>query len=819
MQILSRKHVFPDYIKKMVKMAEKNKDTILNRSPGLICFNHVIKTYFKFGIILAVSFVYFSLDLHAIAQTKERPASQKGTPWHIVADEVRYDKNTDQYFATGNVLITKDDLKLSADRVHFQHKTMEVFAYDHVMLISGKDILTGERMEMDLNKKVGVVFDGTIFIEQNHFYIRGKRLEKTGQDTYQAERASLTTCEGESPAWKINARNVKITIEGYGSAKHASLWAKNVPVLYTPYLFFPVKMKRQTGFLTPQFGYSDRKGAEYVQPFFWAIDESSDATFYEHFMDLRGNKFGAEYRYMLSSETKGAAMMDILDDRKVDDGIGNNSEDWGYTDDQYLRPNKDRYWFRMKHDQELPSGFLGRLDLDIVSDQDYLQEFKTGYNSYDETKNYFLREFGRDIDDYNDPVRLNQLSILKNWNFYSLNAEAQWYDDVIKRRQGDRNTTLQRLPFVSFDSLRQPLLTQAFLYDLESEYTYFFREDSYTGHRIDMHPRFFLPLRYKHYVSIEPSVGLRETLWYLDDREDFSDDSKKSFSRELFDAALDLSTDLSRAYEVKTKTTDRIKHSIRPQVVYQFIPQTYQDDLPYFDEVDRIDKASIVTYSITNILSLRTRLNQVPVENTLKRKNFEYLEEFENAEEIEEFENAEIFSNEAGFAYRPFCRLEVAQSYDFNETIEGEPFSPIYARLDLKAGRFLSLNADAQWSTYESGFLTHNIALIAADKRGDRLFLQHRYNKGRLESFLGDAIISLHDRIAVFTEYERNIKDGETLSYGMGLLYMASCWSLDIGYFKEEDDNKYAMMVNLYGLGGLGQAYSGNRINNPFAYY
>ena len=795
-------------------MAEKKKGTSGNSFVRVIDFNHKIKI---FCCVATVIFTFFNVFLHnfqVLAQTE--PVAQEGTPWHVLADEVRFDKDTDQYFASGNVFITKDDLKLSADRVHFKHKTMEVFAEGHAMLISGRDIITGERMEMDLSKKVGVVFDGTIFIEQNHFFIRGNRLEKTGKDTYQAERASITSCDGEKPAWKINARNVKIAVEGYGSARHASLWARDIPVFYSPYLFFPIKLKRQTGFLTPQFGYSDRKGVEYVQPLFWAIDDSSDATFYEHFMDRRGHKLGAEYRYMLSSETKGAVMADVLSDRKVDDGIGNNSDNWGYTDDRYLRPNKDRYWFRMKHDQELPSGFFGRLDLDIVSDQDYLQEFKKGYSSHDETKNYFLREFGREIDDYNDPVRFNRLNIFKHWNLYSFNTEAQWYDDVIRRRQKDtdRDPPLQRLPFVSFDSLRQSLMTPSLLYDLESEYTYFFREESYTGHRIDMYPRFYLPLRYKHYVSIEPSVGLRETLWYLDDGEDFSGSSNKSFNRELFDANFDVSTDLSRAYAINSKNTDRIRHSIRPQVVYQFIPPTSQDNLPDFDETDRIEKTSVVTYSITNTFSLRSRFRERPEQANIKT---------ENAQDDEDIQDTEIFAGETGYAYRPFCRFKVEQKYDFNETSkeeseEGKYFSPIFARLDLKAGSLLSLIADAQWSTYDSRFLTHNIALRASDKRGDQVFLQHRYNKGRLESFFGDAIINIHERIAIFTEYERNIKDGETLLYGIGLLYMANCWSLDIGYVKEEDDKKYAFMVNLYGLGGLGQTYSGRRIKNPFEY-
>jgi LPS-assembly protein len=309
-------------------------------------------------------------------------------------------------------------------------------------------------------------------------------------------------------------------------------------------------------------------------------------------------------------------------------------------------------------------------------------------------------------------------------------------------------------------------------------------------------------LRYKNYISIEPSVGLRETLWYLDDQEDFQG-NKRSFSRELVDAALDLSTDLSRSYKLNSTTSDRIRHAIRPQVIYNFIPPTSQDNLPNFDAVDRIEKVSTVTYSITNIFSLRSRL---------PGENMKYTLETETIDDIE------INDSLPAYSYRPFCRFQVEQSYDFNETIEGEPFSPIFARLDLTAGRLLSLRADAQWSTYDSNFLTHNIALRAADKRGDRIFLQHRYAKDLQETFYADAIINLHERIAMFTEYERNIKDGNTLLYGFGFLYMASCWSLDIGYADEEGDKKYAFMVNLYGLGGLGQAYTGRMIANPFLY-
>ncbi len=110
--------------------------------------------------------------------------------------------------------------------------------------------------------------------------------------------------------------------------------------------------------MAPQFGYSDRKGTEYIQPFYWAINQSSDATFYVDYMADRGEKLGLEYRYVLDESSKGTLMYDFLNDRKVDDGSLDSSDKWGYEDDDVLRPNSDRYWFRMKHDQALPFVFF-----------------------------------------------------------------------------------------------------------------------------------------------------------------------------------------------------------------------------------------------------------------------------------------------------------------------------------------------------------------------------------------------------------------------------------------------------------------------------
>ncbi len=55
----------------------------------------------------------------------------------------------------------------------------------------------------------------------------------------------------------------------------------------------------------PEFGETSRKGYQYNQPFFWAISESADATFYANYMSNRGIKPGAEFRYILNERSQG----------------------------------------------------------------------------------------------------------------------------------------------------------------------------------------------------------------------------------------------------------------------------------------------------------------------------------------------------------------------------------------------------------------------------------------------------------------------------------------------------------------------------------
>ena len=727
-------------------------------------------------------------------------------PWQLEADEIFYDQNYDAFVAKGNVSIYKANIKLVANFIRFDQKNMKAYAEGDVLLTNGEDILSGSAMDIDLENQIGTVENGYLFLKENNYHLSGALIEKIGESTYTIEEATLTTCDGDKPDWKITGKNVKVMADGSGSARHATLHARNMPVLYTPYFYYPARKKRQTGLLWPQLGSSDRWGWYYNQPFFWAIDRSSDATFYGHYMDKRGMRGGLEYRYYLDEWSKGTWMLDGFRDKETDEG-GRSSEKWGFEDgnDVILRKNKDRYWLRGSHHQKLPYGIRAQLDLDLVSDQDYTREFVKGYMGWNRDKNYFEDVFNRDLDDYNDPIRTNRLNFNKLWPLYSLNVEFRYNLDSTVRNTGDPDTTLQQLPLINFDAVKQRISKSPLFFNLDSQYIYYWSDDGRRTQRVDAFPRFYLPFQLKPFFTIEPSVGLRGTLWYLDKKEFGPEGDQRFYSRGLYDTRLDFFTEILRIFRVEGSTIEAIRHSVRPRVVHTFIPDVDQDDLPNFDAIDRIENQNLLTYSLVNTLTSKTR----------KKGTFDISRISKRADR----DRAEIVDSPVDYSYTDFLRFELEQNYDINEAMEKnpeKPFSPIEARLDIFPGKYVGLDADALWSVYDNRFLSYNIGGTIWDDRGDRLYVEYRNTQesdeidfNPAQSIFGDLRVKVNDRLRVSGLYEYNFQDNTRVQTGLGLSYKADCWAfegrvVDKVNVGDRNDVNWELNIKLNGLGQFG---------------
>jgi len=158
------------------------------------------------------------------------------------------------------------------------------------------------------------------------------------------------------------------------------------------------------------------------------------------------------------------------------------------------------------------------------------------------------------------------------------------------------------------------------------------------------------------------------------------------------------------------------------------------------------------------------------------------------------------------YAYSRLCRFYLEQTYDVAAARDDdpEPFSDIFGELDIDIGSDFRLDADASFDVYDNHFSSHNVAAILTDGRGDRLWIEHRYERDASESIHGTLAIKLTNRLNVRGEYERDLLAENDILKGAGVLYTSQCWALDFFYKIEDDDHSVSLNVNLMGLGGFG---------------
>jgi len=733
----------------------------------------------KLPLIAAIAF-FCCMVFATLLSAGPLPENPEEISWHISALMVTYDKERELYIAEDDVVITGGVTRLEADYVEFSNKTKDAFAQGNVMLLSGQDSITCNAMQINLLTEKGTINKGTIFVQENNMYISGENMKKTGKFTYSADKGSITSCTGETPDWQITGKDIKVTVEGYGSAKNAVLWAKKVPSLYAPYLTFPVQTKRQTGLLIPRITSSDRKGFEYEQPLFIAISENMDATLYADHMTDRGTKVAGEFRYVIDNASKGAILFDFLDDQKIDDGT-TNTKNYRYVSTPQ-RTNQDRYWFRMKHDQDLTHGFTGKLDLDIVSDADYLLEFKDGFTGFKDTSQYFDKAFGRSLDEYDYSTRTNSMTVNKYGDNYDLNVQALWYDNVIARQTDTADTTLQTLPSIEFDTLKQQIGNSGFFYALDSEFRSFYRQDTtdtlangyplVNGQRTDFYPKFYLPVRFGRAFFFEPFIGARGTAWHTNDFTDTNGETDGFTTRGTYDLGAQLSTTVSQVFTLNNGFAEKLKHTIVPKLEYAYQPDEIKDDLPYFDTIDYIGKYNLVAWSLTNSLISR---NQAPNPDGTHTNR-----------------------------YKEFLWVKLYQSYNLEPTTESNDWSDINLESEFNFLQYFSIFANIGWSPYANQVTKTQVGTNIYDHRGDSISTSYQYYEDTFETWYTLLNVRLTDSVMTYYSIENNLKTNDLVESIVGITLTKACWGFGLQFRDTAADKSITFLISLNGIGGFG---------------
>ena len=229
-------------------------------------------------------------------------------PVDITAKELNYNKEQNIYTAEGDVEMKEGTRRLNADFVLYNDTTKDAFAEGHVVFQDPGDVIHAERMSLNMVTQRGTIENGQVFMKTGNFSMNGNEIEKTGESSYLVHKGEFTTCGWDRPSWTFKAKEIQLTMGEYATARSSTFSIMGHKMLYLPWSLFPVKTERQSGFLLPLFQLSSRDGTIFRNAFYWAIAKDQDATFCLDWIEERGFKPSAEYRYWLTDNTKGVVV-------------------------------------------------------------------------------------------------------------------------------------------------------------------------------------------------------------------------------------------------------------------------------------------------------------------------------------------------------------------------------------------------------------------------------------------------------------------------------------------------------------------------------
>ncbi len=671
---------------------------------------------------------------------------------HITSDSLiaKYDPQKSTF--TGNVRLTHGNDSIDADTVTFNRDSQQVDAQGDVRFQREDIRIQGSSAQYLLDSKKGHVENTAYRVAGIRARGTADRAELLGDGKSHYQNITYTTCRPGNTDWLINAEKLQLDHnEGLGTAHNAKLSVMDVPVLYLPRMTFPIDDRRRSGVLVPSIGHSSNNGVDITVPYYLNLAENYDLTLYPRVMSKRGFMLGAEFRYLTES-SKGTLAGEVLPD-----------------DNEYKKGNSTRGSVSFINHTQLSARWEADLRLNYASDDDYFEDLGS---SLAITSKTHLERAGeiRYHGDY--------------WDFLGRVQEYQTLDDTIALT--DR--PYSRLPQLAVD-LEMPDGFAGLTYHLNAEYVNFDRDNSVTGHRVNMAPGISLPLQ-RSWGYIEPGLTALYTGYDLTDQLAGLDSSPDTLTG-IFSLDSGLFLDRQSSYFGESAT-----HTLEPRLFYLYVPYNSQNDQPVFDTTD-------LDFNFDNLF---------------RENRYNGSDRIGDANQLTLALNSRFISDKTG---RELLRASIGQIYYFRDskvTLPGgathkDSTSALVAEVAAELGGNWRARAGLQYDPYDGydGSIDQALAQLSYRDSNKHIFnAAYRLRDGVISQTDIAAIWPVTSNTSLIGRWNYSLRDDRTLEALAGVEYGRCCWRVRAvaRSYTDSDNNEnnlaFFLQIELNGLGKLG---------------
>lgn len=265
----------------------------------------------------------------------------------------------------GHVVVTRGNERFWVNSVYYNRNTNVLTGEGDLRYANPNLSLEGPSGRYDFVTDQGSFWDSLYQLPRLHGRGKAARIETYSSDKTNLYGLTYTTCPPGNQDWILHARRIVLNHDTeIGYAHEAWVSLKGMPLLWTPYLSFPLTDRRKSGFLVPGFSQSSTNGLDLEVPYYWNIAPNMDMTVTPRIITKRGFMAIDTYRYLLPG-TNGQFHVEYLPhDRQTDSTRG---------------LSKFYDWSQISQNWNIISS------LEYVSDFNYLSDFGTSLQQVSQT--------------------------------------------------------------------------------------------------------------------------------------------------------------------------------------------------------------------------------------------------------------------------------------------------------------------------------------------------------------------------------------------------------------------------------------------------
>ncbi|TCV84696.1 LPS-assembly protein LptD [Sulfurirhabdus autotrophica] len=667
-------------------------------------------------------------------------------PIILSADQIKGHQDQ-EVEAFGKVEMQKYDKTLFAEHLTYSQPTDELFAEKNVRIEQKGNIITGPELKLKLDTNVGYMEKPAYELAGTHARGTGERLEFQGEDKFQIKDASYTTCPVGQDDWFIHAGNLDLDrTSQIGTAHHAYIEFKGVPILYTPWLEFPLNNQRKSGLLTPSFGSSGNSGLEITTPYYWNIAPNYDLTLSPRLLSKRGLQIGSDFRY-LQPTYAGSAQFEYLPNDRV--------------------ANINRYALNLQHAQRFDYNWSGSLNIQKVSDDNYFRDLSTRLTNTTQTN---LPREG--VLSYNGGGW---------WGFSARVQRFQTLQDPL----APIVQPYHRTPQLTLTALKQDIYGTDI--GLTSEFVNFNNPAPTAlqpdGKRFTIYPSISLPLN-NSFAYITPKIGVHYTHYTLDKNQTSFPDSTRTVPI--------ISVDSGMVFERDANFLDKAYlQTLEPRLYYLRVPYRDQSQIPNFD-------SGIADFNFAQIFSENqfTGGDRISDANQLTTALTTRLIEPETGfERVRAAIGQRFYFNE--------------QQVTLNAPARNTKTSDFLAALSAQISSAWSLDAGWQYNPNQHLTQKSSFSTRYRPEPGKVINMSYRFTRDSLKQIDLSTQWPLSGNISGLARLNYSLLDSTIVEGLAGIEYSAGCWAFRVVAHRiatatAQSSNSIFLQLELNGVSRLG---------------